>query len=73
MRGWGDHDWVLIQDGAGEDARRWYVDPTMHDFGLGWDISANVRGPVNVEAKAATKHSGDAPKPIPAASRESKR
>jgi hypothetical protein len=46
--GWEDHDWVLIQQGTGEDARRWYVDPTMHDAGLGWDISANVRGTVKV-------------------------
>jgi len=48
FRGWGDHDWVLIQQGTGDDARRWYVDPTMHDAGLGWDISSNVRGPVKL-------------------------
>jgi hypothetical protein len=46
--GWEDHDWVLIQQGTGEEARRWYVDPTMHDAGLGWDISANVRGAVKL-------------------------
>lgn len=46
--GWEDHDWVLIQQGTGETARRWYVDPTLHDAGLGWDISANVRGAVKV-------------------------
>ena len=73
LRGWGDHDWVLIQDGTGEDAQRWFVDPTMHDAGLGWDISANVRGPVNVTAPAAPKPSADAPHPVPAASRETKR
>ena len=76
LRGWGDHDWVLIQDGVGEDAKRWYVDPTMHDFGLGWDISANVRGPVSLEAKPAARRTGDAAssaRPIPAASRETKR
>lgn len=73
LRGFGDHDWVLIQDGTGEDAQRWFVDPTMHDAGLGWDISANVRGPVSVEAKSAAKPGADAPKPAPAASRESKR
>ena len=75
LRGWGDHDWVLIQDGTGEEARRWYVDPTMHDLGLGWDISTNVRGPVTLEARP-TKRSGDAAataRPLPAASRESKR
>jgi hypothetical protein len=48
VRGWEDHDWVLLQQGSGEDARRWYVDPTLHDFGLGWDISANVQGAVKV-------------------------
>jgi hypothetical protein len=53
FRGWNDHDWVLIQDGSGDEARRWYVDPTMHDAGLGWDISTNVRGPVTVDAKPA--------------------
>jgi hypothetical protein len=48
FRGWGDHDWVIIQQGAGDDARRWYVDPTMHDAGLGWDISSNVHGTVKL-------------------------
>src|SRR4051812_17719539 len=48
MRGWEDHDWVLIQEGTGEEARRWFVDPTLHDFGLGWDISPNVRGPIKI-------------------------
>ncbi len=48
-RGWTDHDWVLIEapsvDGEGKP-RRWFVDPTMHDAGFGWDVSANVRGDV---------------------------
>jgi hypothetical protein len=48
LPGWGDHDWVLIQQGSGEDARRFYVDPTLHDAGLGWDISGSVRGAVKV-------------------------
>jgi hypothetical protein len=48
FRGFDDHDWVLIQEGSGDEARRWYVDPTMHDAGLGWDISANVRGTVKL-------------------------
>ncbi len=48
FRGFEDHDWVLIQEGSGDDARRWYVDPTMHDAGLGWDISASVRGTVKL-------------------------
>jgi hypothetical protein len=48
FRGFADHDWVLVVDGTGEDARRFYIDPTLHDVGLGWDISSNVRGTVNV-------------------------
>ncbi len=48
LPGWDKHDWVLIQQGTGDDAQRWYVDPTMHDAGLGWDISANVKGTVKV-------------------------
>jgi hypothetical protein len=55
MRGWDDHDWVLIQDGTGDEARRWFVDPTMHDAGLGWDISPNVRGTVSADAKPAPR------------------
>jgi hypothetical protein len=73
MRGWGDHDWVLIQDGVGEDATRWFVDPTMHDFGLGWDISANVHGPISVDARPAAKPGPEPTKPLPAASRGAKR
>jgi hypothetical protein len=62
MRGWDDHDWVLIQDGTGDDAQRWFVDPTLHDLGLGWDISANVRGPVSAPAGAEPKPAkGEAP------------
>jgi hypothetical protein len=51
FRGWDDHDWVLIEDrsaGPKEEARRLYVDPTLHDAGLGWDISANVKGAVTL-------------------------
>jgi hypothetical protein len=48
FRGFEDHDWVLIQQGSGEDAQRWFVDPTLHDAGLGWDVSSNVRGAVKV-------------------------
>ena len=55
MRGWDDHDWALIQDGSGDEARRWYVDPTLHDAWLGWDIAANVRGPVSVEIEPARR------------------
>ncbi|MFT3773385.1 MAG: hypothetical protein QM820_49025 [Minicystis sp.] len=73
LRGWDDHDWVLIQEGSGDDARRWFVDPTMHDAGLGWDISSNVRGPVHVEAKPAARESTDdkASRSIPQAAKKS--
>ena len=48
FRAFADHDWVLLVDGRGEDARRFFVDPTLHDVGMGWDISANVHGPISV-------------------------
>lgn len=51
FRGWGDHDWVLIEDrsaGPKEEVRRLYVDPTLHDVGLGWDIESNVKGAVTL-------------------------
>ncbi|MEO6954375.1 MAG: hypothetical protein ABI321_21435 [Polyangia bacterium] len=44
LRGWHDHDWVLIVDGA---ARR-YVDPTLADFGLGWDVEQQVVAPGSI-------------------------
>lgn len=72
MKGWADHDWALIQDGSGEDARRWHVDPTMHDLGLGWDVSANIRGNVNVEQKPAPKEPSEAPK-LPQAKKKAPR
>jgi hypothetical protein len=49
FRGWSDHDWVVIEDrslGSKEEARRLYVDPTLHDIGLGWDIASNVKGAI---------------------------
>lgn len=51
LRGWEDHDWVLIEDrsaGPKEEIRRLYVDPTLHDVQLGWDISTNVKGSVTL-------------------------
>lgn len=51
FRGWGDHDWVLIEDrsaGPSEESRRLYVDPTLHDAQLGWDISSNVKGTITL-------------------------
>jgi hypothetical protein len=51
MKGWEDHDWVVIEDKSGDEKgapRRLYVDPTLHDAGLGWDIEANVKGQINL-------------------------
>lgn len=49
FRGWEDHDWVLIEDRTGPgDAERLYVDPTLHDAGLGWDIRSNVKGEIRL-------------------------
>ncbi|MFO0754855.1 MAG: hypothetical protein U0359_00065 [Byssovorax sp.] len=50
MKGWENHDWVLIEDRSGDDKapRRLYVDPTLHDTGLGWDIESNVKGTITL-------------------------
>lgn len=55
MRGFQDHDWVLIDDRSGAasgspdgEIRRLFVDPTLHDAGLGWNISPSVKGVVNL-------------------------
>jgi hypothetical protein len=46
--GLGDHDWslVVVRTPAGE--RRLFVDPTLYDAGLGWDIAGSVTGAVPV-------------------------
>ena len=44
-RGWHDHDWVLIVDGT----RRLYVDPTLADFHLGWNVAAQVVAPSSID------------------------
>jgi hypothetical protein len=42
---WRDHDWVLVvARSPNGSTRRLFLDPTLYDFGLGWDISASVRG-----------------------------
>lgn len=49
LRGFDDHDWVVIDDRSGPgDGRRLYVDPTMHDAGLGWDIAPAVVGEIKL-------------------------
>jgi hypothetical protein len=40
-----DHDWVLVAPTRGH-AQRLFVDPTLHDLGLDWDISRSVSGEV---------------------------
>jgi hypothetical protein len=45
VRGLDDHDWVLVVPSAA-GAQRLFVDPTFHDFGLGWDIAGSVSGDV---------------------------
>jgi len=40
-----DHDWVLVVPTAA-GAQRLFVDPTLYDFGLDWDISRSVSGDV---------------------------
>jgi|HubBroStandDraft_6_1064221.scaffolds.fasta_scaffold271300_3 hypothetical protein len=41
---WKDHDWVLVVVRTPSGARRLFVDPTLYDMGLGWDVSRDVRG-----------------------------
>jgi hypothetical protein len=43
---WKDHDWVLVVARTSDGTRRLYVDPTLYDMGLGWDISRAVLGDV---------------------------
>jgi hypothetical protein len=47
---WKDHDWVLVaaRARAPEGPRRLYVDPTLDDMGLGWDLAPAVRGAVRL-------------------------
>lgn len=40
-----DHDWVLIVPNVA-GAKRLFVDPTLHDLGLDWDITRSVSGDV---------------------------
>jgi hypothetical protein len=41
-----DHDWVLLVVRTPTGAKRLYVDATLDDIGLGWDISRAVHGEV---------------------------
>jgi hypothetical protein len=42
FRSWRDHDWVLIDGGAGFGRR--YIDPAFADALLGADLGSNVKG-----------------------------
>lgn len=42
-RGFADHDWVLVVPAAPGE-QRFFVDPTLYDLGLDWDISGSVSG-----------------------------
>lgn len=46
LPGFRDHDWVVIVDNV--DKRKWFVDPTFDDAGLGWDLATNVVGDVRI-------------------------
>jgi hypothetical protein len=50
-RGLSDHDWVLVVPTPAR-AQRLFVDPTLYDFGLDWDISRSVSGDVRAPGKA---------------------
>jgi hypothetical protein len=45
---WKDHDWVLLVVRTATKSSRFYVDPTLHDMGLGWNISNAVQGEVSI-------------------------
>ncbi len=45
---WKDHDWVLVVAHTPDGTRRLYVDPTLYDMGLGWDIAGAVVGDVRI-------------------------
>ena len=49
---WKDHDWVLVVVCTPEATRRLFVDPTLYDMGLGWDISRAVHGDVRLPLQA---------------------
>lgn len=47
MPGWQDHDWVLIELSPGTpEAKRLYIDPTLHDAGLNYNLQGSVKGTV---------------------------
>jgi hypothetical protein len=45
-RGLGDHDWSLVVLPTADGDRRLFVDPTLYDAGLDWNVEAAVTGTV---------------------------
>jgi hypothetical protein len=45
-RGLGDHDWDIVVEHTADGDHRLFVDPTLYDAGIGWDIEPAVRGTV---------------------------
>jgi hypothetical protein len=45
--GLNDHDWSLVVVHAPAGDRKLYVDATLYDAGLGWDIAGGVTGEVH--------------------------
>lgn len=43
FRGMGYHEWVLVEQ---KDGARWFVDPLLADYHLGWNLEGNVEGDV---------------------------
>jgi hypothetical protein len=46
--GLNDHDWSLVVAHTPAGERRLFVDPTLYDAGMGWDIASSVSGAVRV-------------------------
>ncbi len=44
--GYGDHDWNLVVVHTAGGDRKIFVDPTLYDAGLPWDIEGSVAGEV---------------------------
>jgi hypothetical protein len=45
-RGLGEHDWNLVVVSTAAGDKQLFVDPTLYDAGLGWDIATSVTGDV---------------------------
>lgn len=43
-RSFRDHDWVLVQPAGATPSESWYVDPSLNEVWLDWNVEGNVRG-----------------------------